>query len=257
MFYKFFVLSCLNLAILYPLCLWTVAKNPLKNDFHKFHLGLPNLFGGIAVICFLLMNAPLSLKLLVLGWKCVFLLVTYYNWKKPYPKMEQLTASSILGMVLMAFVLAGLFGPNPELTFMVLLSGFILCFSLFSLGLGFWHTKNEGLPFEYLCQTIRIFIFLLVIRSIWNLGIFFTGRLLYQGQIISVSRFLFKSDGFLLFFVLWIGTLLPLAMLYFVKGNLSWRRLPTINEMLSSSFCLILAADVVTKYYAVRYSIYM
>ncbi|HBR13997.1 MAG TPA: hypothetical protein DD723_00430 [Candidatus Omnitrophica bacterium] len=257
MFYNFFVLACLNLAVLYPLCLWSVAKNPLKNDFYKFHLGLPNFFGGIAVICFLLLSAPLTLKLFVLGWKCLFLYVTFYNWKKPYPKMGQLTATSFLGMFLMTFLLACLFGPNPGLIFMVLLSGFILSFSLFSLGLGFWYAQNEGLSFEYLRRTVRIFIVLLFVRWVWDVGVFFTGRLLYQGQMTPVSNFLFKSDGFLLFFVLWIGTLLPLAMLYFVKGSLNWRRLPAINEMLSSSFCLILAGDVVTKYYTARYFISM
>jgi len=72
------LLTALAFAALYPLCFLVSIKDPLKNNFHKFHIGLPNTIGGVALVFVWLMDFPLSLKIIVTIWKAVFLSVSGY-----------------------------------------------------------------------------------------------------------------------------------------------------------------------------------
>ena len=79
------ILTALAFATLYPLCFMISFKDPLKNNFHKFHLGLPNTIGGVVLVFVWLMDFPLSLKIILTIWKAFFLFVSRYSWKKEYP----------------------------------------------------------------------------------------------------------------------------------------------------------------------------
>ena len=44
------LLTLLIFSVTYPLCFWLSARDPLKNKFHHFHIGLPNVTAGLCVV---------------------------------------------------------------------------------------------------------------------------------------------------------------------------------------------------------------
>jgi len=76
------ILTALAFVAIYPLCFWISYGNPLRDKFHKFHLGLPNTVGGVALVFIWLMDVPLTLKVIVTVWKALFLATSRYYWKK-------------------------------------------------------------------------------------------------------------------------------------------------------------------------------
>src|SRR3989338_7852156 len=92
------LLTALIFASIYPLCFWISARDPLKNDFHKFHLGLPNFVGGVAVVGVLLMDVPLSLKVAAILWKALFIFLSYGYWKKGNVNPRMMTIPCVLGI---------------------------------------------------------------------------------------------------------------------------------------------------------------
>lgn len=49
MLYTITLLTTLYFAFTYPLCFWISRHDPLKNNFHHFHLGLPVIVGILAL----------------------------------------------------------------------------------------------------------------------------------------------------------------------------------------------------------------
>ena len=92
------ILTSLIFSVIYPLCFWICHKDPLKNNFHKFHIGLPNVVGGVTVVSLLFMDIPLETKLVVLLWKAVFIAVSRVSWKKQYPDARWMSIPPVLGV---------------------------------------------------------------------------------------------------------------------------------------------------------------
>jgi hypothetical protein len=125
------LLTALLFSALYPLCFWFRFKTPLKTDSCKFHLALPNVVGGMTLVCLLLMEIPLPLKMLAVFWKAVFLAVSQYCWKKGSPNPWLLTAPSLVGLCLFVALQSFLIRQETGLAFISLLGGFVFFAALF------------------------------------------------------------------------------------------------------------------------------
>ena len=66
------LLTLLMFSVIYPLCFLLSAKEPLKNDFHHFHIGLPNLTAGLCVVGIMMLGLPASIIQIALFWLVVF-----------------------------------------------------------------------------------------------------------------------------------------------------------------------------------------
>ena len=261
------LITCLVFAIIYPLCFWISYEDPLKNDFHKFHTGLPNFIGGVAVVSLLFMNVPLYLKIIVLIWKAMLLTISNYFWKKGRVDHRVLTIPCVVGMFVLLLVLdemiikplmanGFIFGPIGQLIpLSVFLGGFILCSSVYAMNLGHWYLNVHGLPISHLMRAVTVFGFFLILRIIWDTIIISTGKVLSHGEIIPIYTFLFHLDGFFVWIALIFGTLFPFFSLYFVRGTLLVKSTQSATGILYVLLISILIGDLTYKYFLIKFGL--
>jgi hypothetical protein len=254
---KISILTSMIFAVLYPLCFWISYKDPLKNNFHKFHLGLPNVVGGITLVFILLSDIPWSIKWTVIFWKAALLTVSRYSWKKEFPKAPLITIPCILGLVAFYRVQAHWVEPGFPLAFAGILGGLILCASVFAMNLGHWYLNVHGLPLSHLQRANNCLWIFLVMRAVWDLAFMLNGTVLYGGDFLPLTSFITKLDGFLLSVALFFGTVFPIAALLFVRGTLKVKNTQSATGILYVVLCSILIGDLTYKYYAVKYGIFL
>jgi len=251
------LLTALAFATMYPLCFWISFDDPLKKNFHKFHLGLPNTIGGVVLVFIWLMDVPLSLKITVTIWKALFLFVSRYYWKKESPNPKIITIPCLLGVYAFIKVQAYFIEPGWALAFVGVLSGLIFCSALFAMNLGHWYLNVHGLPMKHLMRATYVFWFLLGVRMLWDIYFLFTGKILYAGDMISLISFMARIDGFFLVIGLFFGTLFPIVALYFVKEVLKLKNTQSATGILYVILCAILFGDLSYKYYFIKFGIFL
>jgi len=93
------ILTCLLFSVIYPLTFWISYDKPLKDGYHKFHIGLPCLTGGILTFFSWSMNVPNGLKVALFVWFCSLFIITFKSWKKDTPNLIAITVTSIFGLI--------------------------------------------------------------------------------------------------------------------------------------------------------------
>ena len=83
MLVKIPLLSFLIFGMTYPLFFWVSAKDPIKHNFHRFHLACPVVMAGLAIFGLWLLPTDQSLRYFATTWLVVALFVTGLFWKKP------------------------------------------------------------------------------------------------------------------------------------------------------------------------------
>lgn len=252
------VLTSLIFSVIYPLCFWISYKDPLKNNFHKFHIGLPNVVGGVTVVSLLFMDIPLATKLIVLLWKGVFIAASRISWKKQYPDALWMSIPSLLGIYAFYHVMAdltGAGGPVPLIAW--ILGGCILCAVLFAMNLGHWYLNVHGLPLVHLKRAVNVFGVSLALRLLWNVYFLVTGEILYAGEWMPVLQFMTKLDGFFLWVAVFLGLLFPLISLYFAHGTLKLKNTQATTGILYVILCAVLIGDLTYKYYMIKFGVYL
>jgi len=249
------ILTALAFAAIYPLCFMISADNPLKDNFHKFHLGLPNTVGGVAMVFIWLMDVPISLKVIVTIWKIVFFTVSRYSWKKAYPNPKLVLLPCLLGMYAFVQVQANLIGSGWTIAFIGILSGSIFCCALYTMNLGHWYLNVHGLPVVHLMRSINIFWILLGIRILWDTYFLICEKVLFDGELITIISFMMRIDGFLLVIGLFFGTVFPFISLYFVREVLKLKNTQSATGILYVILCSILIGDIAYKYYLIKFFI--
>lgn len=256
MFIPLTVLTSLIFSVIYPLCFWIFRKDPLKNNFHKFHIALPNVVGGVTVIFLLFMDIPLATKLVILLWKAVFITVSRISWKKQYPDALWMSIPPVLGVYAFYRVMVNLAGTGGVIPLIVwLLGGIILCSALFAMNLGHWYLNVHGLPVAHLKRAVNVFGFFLILRLVWDAWFLATGKVLYGGEWIPLVKFITRFDGFFLSIALMFGLLFPLASLYFVHRTLKLKNTQSTTGILYVILCAVLIGDLTYKYYFIRFGI--
>ena len=252
------VLTSLIFSVIYPLCFWISRKDPLKNNFHKFHIALPNVVGGVTVVYLLFADIPLATKLVILLWKAVFIATSRISWKKSYPDALWMSIPSLLGAYAFYRVmtdLTGATGWTPLIAW--LLGGVIFCSALFAMNLGHWYLNVHGLPIAHLKRAVDAFGFFLIVRFLWDVWLLATGKVFYGGGWMPLLRFIVKLDGFFLLIALGFGLLFPLVSLYFVHGTLKLKNTQSTTGILYVILCAILIGDLTYKYYFIKFGIYL
>jgi len=249
------ILTFFIFAVLYPLCFWISFKDPLKDKFHKFHLGLPNVIGGVLLVFILFSNTPLSIKIYVVLWKAALLSISRFYWKKEYPHAPILTIASLLGLLAYLDYQNFLVGSNLKINCISILSGCILCLTIFTMNLGHWYLNVHGLPMKHIKNSVTILWALIILRALWDAYYFVTSDILFDGEMIPLANFLLEFEGFLLFIAIFFGTVFPLIAMYFVKEILKLKNTQAATGMMYVILCSVLIGDLSYKFYLFKYGI--
>ncbi len=264
------LLTAIGFAAIYPLCFWIHRRNPLKNDYHKFHIGLPNFVGGVAVVSLFFFEPTRSLTpLLVLAvfWKVFLLSISSYFWKKGWVPHLAITVPCLMGMALGSWLLYVLVyaplsaQPNyllPNFIFAsiaYLLGLFVFCLSIYTMNLGHWYLNVHGLPLEHLKTAVGYYAVFLGIRLLWDIGWMLLGKTSLDGEIIPLWQFALSLEGVFLWVALFFGTFFPFASLYYVKGTLDVKSTQSATGILYVILSGVIIGDISYKYYLIRFGI--
>ena len=249
------ILTCLLFASIYPLCFWISFSEPLKNNFHRFHLGISVFVGGIAVIALFLEPLSSVAKNLLLVWVLLLTSFSYLYWKKDYPNPFFLSLPCGLGMIVFAEIYQEFISPDKIQIMVSLLGGFILCTSIYAMNLGHWYLNVHGLPIRHLVRTVNVLGVLLLIRLIGDVYGLFIHELFFNGDLVPLYVFMGRMDGFLLWPALFFGTLFPFISLYFVQGTLKVKSTQSATGILYVILIAVLIGDLTYKYYLLKYGI--
>ena len=254
---KITILTSLLFAILYPLCFWISHKEPLQNNFHRFHTGLPTVVAGIMLITGWNIFSPDIQKLLTI-WFILLLIFTAYYWRKSYPNPGMISLPVLAGLYAFIYVHAFLCLPQTPLAILInILGGLIFCISVFSMNLGHWYLNVHGLPMKHLKKAVYVFAALLSLRLIWDIFYVMRVRVLYREEWMPMSQFIFTMDGIFIFIAILFGTFFPLAALHFVKETIKLKNTQSATGILYTILCGLLIGDMTYKYYLIKYGIYL
>jgi hypothetical protein len=261
------LLTAVIFAAVYPLCFWISFRDPIKNDFHKFHLTLPNCVGGVAVLGLLFSDVPFSIKVAALIWKAIFLSLSNYFWKKGSVNPLLMTIPCVLGITVFSMLQNHLitlplsrhqlmpFFKVQQINNIGILAGFILCASIFSMNLGHWYLNVHGLPVSHLLRAVYVFGFLLIVRMIWDAYCLMTLNVIWNGEPVPILFFMQHIEGFFLWIAIFFGTLFPLISLYFVRGTLLVKSTQSATGILYVILSAVLLGDIAYKYYLMSYGL--
>ena len=277
-------LSALTFAVLYPLCFWISVDNPLKQYFHRFHLGLTCCVAGIVVFSFfanspLFINNQLALiRILGVVWVSSLLLITFFYWHRDYPHPAVLTLPCCLGAYLLFgwqayYVRPGILAHLPEIingdvqpicgsftislaidsAVVTLVGGFVLISAIFAMNLGHWYLNVHGLSLHHLKRATQVLGFFALLRLSFDLLQLVTLRVIYVGDEIFLYQFMLTTDGFFLWIALFFGTIFPLAGLYFVNGTLDAKNTQDTTGILYAILSAVFIGDLTYKYYLIKF----
>jgi len=254
---KITILTSVLFAILYPLCFWISARKPLENNFHHFHTGLPTIVAGITLITGWNIFLP-NIQQWLSIWFILLLIVTAYYWKKPYPNPIIITLVVLFGIFGFVHVHKFLCLPaTPTSIIINILSGLILCASIFAMNLGHWYLNVHGLPIEHLRKSVYVFAILLALRLLWDIFYGFTGTVVYREEVVPIYKFMLTLDGIFIWTAILFGTIFPLVTLHFVKETINLKNTQSATGILYAILCGLLLGDLTYKYYLIQFGIYL
>jgi len=255
MLVKIPLLTMYVFSLLFPLCLWNNVKTPVPSPYHKYHLRITNIISGIAVVCLMFLDIAFSTKMVILFWKANLLGISRFYWKKPYPRMAVMSLPALFGTVGL-FLLYREWGLDAGLGLIAgLLSGLLLCYSVYTMYLGHWYLNVPGLPILHLKTAVKTFAIVIVVRLIYLVLSLCISSVWVRGEPVSATSFLMTLDGFLLFVPVFFGVLLPLVSLYFVWGTLEVKSTQSATGILYVILIAVLLGQVGFQYYQIRYAL--
>jgi hypothetical protein len=255
MLFKITLLTSHILAVIYPLCFWISATDPLKNKFHKFHLGFPNTLGGVVLVVILVSDVPIEIKICAIVWKATFLAVSRFYWKKEYPNPKVILIPCVFGLINFVQLQSFYVAPDWRIATIGILAGIVLASSLYAMNLGHWYLNVHGLPLKHLRWSMHVFFASLAIRFIWGLVSYLATKTLYQGEDISLFAFSKTLDGFFLVIGIFFGTIFPLIAAYFAYGTLKVKNTQSTTGILYVILSAVCLGDLIYKYYLMKYLI--
>lgn len=255
MLFKITLLTSLLFSFTYPLSFWISARDPLKNNFHRFHIGLPTITGVLALIFVIRMGVPPGLKLFSAAWIFLALAVTAFYWNKETVHHAAAGILSLAGLYITYRVQTFLLGEDGQAFAISVLGGVIFSASLYTMNLGHWYLNVHGLPLKHLRDATYVFWGLILARFLWDLYYIFTGQVMYQGDALRVYKFMGSLEGFLLFVPVFFGTLLPLGTLFMVREIIKLKNTQAATGILYVILCGVVLGDMAYKYYLIKFGI--
>lgn len=255
MLLKIPLLTGLIFGAVYPLCFWISGRDPLRNNFHRFHLGLANVSAGLSTVVVFLTAIPSNEKFLLVVWLVTSLVVSCFYWNKPYPDPKILTIPSCLGIFAALRILSLWLPVSWTGQVMTVVGGLVLSSAIFAMNLGHWYLNVHGLPIHHLRRAVYVFWILVALRAVCDLVGLLEQSILYDGEFLPFFRFVFHIEGFLLILAILFGTVFPLIGLYFVKGTIDVKSTQSATGILYVILSAVLIGDFTYKYYLLRFGI--
>jgi len=255
MLFKISLLTSHIFTVLYPLCFLISARDPLKNKFHQFHLGLPGVIGGVLLVVILWCDLSNSIKWVTVAWTMTLFFMSGYYWKKEFPNPYMLLIPVILGLINFVQLQSYYVSSDWKILMAGLLAGMVFTSSMYAMNLGHFYLNVHGLPIKHLSWAIHVFLWSLVIRLIWDLILFFQTSLMYKGEMIALIKFVMNLDGLFLLIGIFFGTLFPLISLYFAYGTLKCKNTQATTGILYVILSAVLLGDLTYKFYLIRFGI--
>lgn len=249
-------LTSLSFAVLYPLCFLLDARNPLKNNFHHFHLGLPAIIAGVLAAYAFTSPLSITLKAMIWVWAGLLIFITAFYWRKDSPQPIPIIITTFLGCLLFLEAQAEVIAPNFELAVAGLLAGLVFASALYAMNLGHWYLNVHGLNIIHLRRASYAFWLILVLRLIWDGYQAATATVLLRGRAVSVYTFLSSSEGIFLWIAILFGTVFPIAAMFMVKEILKLRNTQATTGVLYVILCSVLLGDIAYKYHFLKYSLF-
>ena len=255
MFSKISILIGLLFASIYLLCFLINAKDPIKSYVHRFHVGLANIIGALAVLGILTTQISVPLKIPALTWLGIFLFLSWRLWQEECLSCSLAVIPSGIGLWVYGLVHQQFIGGSVLSILGSILGGIILCLSAFSMNLGHGYLNIHGLPIRHLKRTVDVFIYFLGLRALWDLFYFGMGKVFYEGERIPLCHFSQTMDGFFLWIALFFGTVFPLVSLFFVKGTLAVKSTQSATGILYVILTAVCIGEITYKYYLIKFGL--
>lgn len=252
---KITLFTAMLFVAVYPLCFWISVDDPLKNKFHKFHLGLPNVVGGVLLVFVLIMDLPLSIKITVAAWKLLFFTISRLEWKKEYPRAWLVSVPSLIGMSAFYQLHNHYLPADWQNILMWLLGSVIFCSALYAMNLGHWYLNVHGLPIFHLMRATCVFWAAVGLRLLWDAAKLLSSTVVYRGDTVPLWKFTASMEGFLIAVGIFFGTLFPAITLYFAVETIKLKNTQSATGILYAILCAVLLGDITYKYFLIRYGI--
>jgi len=249
------LLSFLAFGITYPLFLWLSVQDPIKNNFHRFHLGCPTVIAGFAIIWLFFLPVEQGLKNMALLWLAAALAVNALFWNKEKAHLWTVTLLSLWGMKLFAVVYAALVRPDAMQTAISIFSGSIVAGAFYAMNLGHFYLNVHGLKMGHLKKAVVALAILLTLRLAWDAYDLAAGKVMHAGEMKPVWTFINSPDGSLLWMAIFFGTVFPLVGSYFAFGTLKLKNTQATTGILYALLSAILLGDLAYKYYLLKFGI--
>ncbi len=249
------LLTLLIFSIAYPLCFWLSARDPLKKNFHHFHIGLPNLTAGLCIVAMMMLGLPAAIIQIALFWLVIFFGITFVWWPKPTVNPFWILFLSAIGLWVYVLAHTQLLGGNIASILVSILGGLILSAAFYAMNLGHWYLNVHGLPLIHLKRATIALAIVLGARLLWDVIMFFATRVMYRGEEITIAAFVGRIDGIFLLVAFFFGTLFPLVSIYFVWGTLQAKSTQSATGILYVLLSAILIGDIAYKFYLLHYSL--
>ena len=249
------MLTSTSFAVIYPWCFFMEIKDPLKNNFHHFHIGLPAIVSSMVTIYLFLSSYPDSIKMSALWWTVLLMATAACSWKKENVNLNLIFISSAIGLWAYNKIFSHTVHMTGEPFMISILAAAIFCAALYAMNLGHWYLNVHGLPIQYLRKATLIFVLLLLARLIWDAYLIIEGHVFYGGEDIKLLSFLFKADGFFLILAIFFGTLFPLISSRFVLETIRHKNTQSATGMLYVVLCGVIMGDLIYKYYMIKYGV--
>ena len=246
------IFSCLVFSIVHPLCFW-LLRHPIDAGFRKFNLFLIDITCGIALFGLLQTDFPRVIKTTIMLWAVLVFFVSARAWQRNIPTL-MLSLPSALGLPIIYLAQVELLKVIAPL-WLVLLGSMVLCLSIFTLILGHWYLNVSGLSISHIMNLSYFFWMVLGLRTVVDIFLFATSKILHGGDFIYLYQFILRSDGFLLIIPLFFGTLLPLFLLYFVIETLKVKSTQSATGILYVVSISVLMGDLAYKYFLLKFGI--
>lgn len=257
MLVKIPLLSFLLFGVTYPLFFWLTAKDPIKHNFHRFHLACPVVIGGLAIVGLWLLPVPQELRQWAGLWLLAALFTTAIFWNKETVHRGAITLLCLWGLKLFAEVYSHMIAPDIRQIAIAILSGMVVSAIFYAMNLGHFYLNVHGLKISHLKNATIAFGALLLARLLWDILYLAGGTLIYGGQEEKVWYFINTMDGFLLWVALLFGTIFPLAGLYFAFGTLKLKNTQATTGILYVLLSAVLLGDLAYKYYLIKFGLPM
>lgn len=248
-------LTALSFAAIYPLVFWISAKEPLQQNFHHFHIGLPAVMAGVMLAFLPFIQSTDNVKTYIIIWAISLLLIAFNQYKKHFASAAVLSVPCLAGIIAFLKLQEDLVAGGALIAFSGLIGAFIFVSAMFAMNLGHWYLNVHGLPIKHLRNATLALAVFLFIRLLFDGYMLLTFNTVWQGEEIPLFKFITTIDGFLLMVPILFGILFPLIGLIFAKGTLDLKNTQATTGILYVLLCAILLGDIAFKYFLIKFNI--